>query len=207
MRIRLLWMTAAVALTACGQGAQPPVPSLGVESQNDSFNTLDEDAFSHGVMTLRFYDDIPGDGVSELPRFELTSSRARYEEGDIWTFEDADAIIRGDNESEMRIEAGYGRVDHRTKHAFMEGGVRVTTGDLIIELQVLTWSNAERVATSEQPVRVVQGGTNLQAGSIQMYPDESRVVLYETEGRIERLDTLGLPPSAEPQSEMETPST
>ena len=207
MRMRIWWMTMAViALAACGQGAQPPVPPVTVESPGDGFDALDEDAFSHGVMTLRFYDDTPSGEMGELPRFELASSRCRYEEGDVWSFQDADAVIRGDgNDTEMRIEAGFGRVDHRTKHAFMEGGVRLTTGDLTIEMEELTWSNAERVASSEQPVRILQGGTDLEASSMRLYPDESRVVLQEAQGRIERIDALGIARELDTEIELETP--
>jgi len=192
MKMQLLWIPAAFALAACGQPGQAPLPPVAVEPPGNTFDALEDDAFSHGIMTLRFYDDAPTGEISELPRFELASSRCRYEEGDVWSFEDADAVIRGNSETEMRIEAGFGRVDHRTKHAFMEGGVRLTTGDLIIEMEELTWSNADRVASSEQPVRILQGGTDLHASSMQLYPDESRVVLHEARGRIERVDTLGL---------------
>lgn len=197
----MLWMTAAVALAACGQGAPAPLPPVDLEHPGDTFDSFDDDAFSHGVMTLRFYDDAPSGEIGELPRFELASSRCRYEEGDVWTFEDADAVIRTDIDTEMRIEAGYGRVDHRTKHAFMEGGVRLTSGDLTIVMEELTWSNAERVASSDQPVRITQGGTDLRANAMKLFPDENRVVLVETRGRIERMDTLGVAPEIAPETE------
>jgi len=206
MKIRILCMSAAFTLLACGQSGQPPVPAIVTEPPpGETFDALDDDAFSHGVMTLRFFDDTPSGEVGELPRFELASSRCRYEEGDVWSFEDADAVIRGDRDTEMRIEAGFGRVDHRTKHAFMEGGVRLTTGDLIIDMQELTWSNSERVATTEKPVRIQQGGTDLHASSMQLFPDESRVILQEARGRIERPDTLFDALEVESQPETETP--
>lgn len=194
----------AVLFVACGPSASPPVPTVRTDDSLDPPPALEDDAFSHGVMTLRFFDDIPSEEMGDLPRFELASSRCRYEEGDIWTFENADAVIRGDGQQEMRIEAGFGRVDHRTKHAFMEGGVRLTTGDLIIEMEELTWSNADRVATTERPLRIMQGDTDLSASAMQMFPDDNIVVLEEARGRIQTAGGFFGAMPADSQKEAET---
>lgn len=143
-------------------------------------------------LDLRMYSTEPTFGELRDPTFWVHAKRGRLEgELDVWSLEEARAIIYRDPEDDLRLEAQQGTFDQTNQVAVLSDGVRATSRDLVVELDDIEWNNEENVAWSDSPARVTSGSNRLTGASVAIYPRDDRIKLGRGSGDIQMAQEAG----------------
>lgn len=185
---RIRWGVAGIVLAlavACGKGpaptgtapsAAPSIPAASDERMNMEGQGVD----------LWLLDSHPtADGQNRKPTFRVHADGFSLAEDDIWSLEQARAVIfgRDENAPEIQLVAGRGRFQ-QGKMAYLKDGVDVTVGEMRMTLSDIEWLNDERVARTDSPLTITTPDSHLEAASMRMYPDRRQVELTRVTGLI-----------------------
>lgn len=179
-----------VALEAgCGNGfngrkpAEPPVPPAPANAAGPQANMEGRGA------DFRLFDGDPTSGPARRPRLWLHVDSFSLAEENIWSFQNARAVIYGrdDQMEDMFLEAGGGSYQE-AKSAYLKDGVTAKIGDMELELRDFEWLNDEGLAKSDYPVSITTPDSELKASSVRLYHKEKQIVLTDVTGtlRLER---------------------
>ncbi|HIJ73147.1 MAG TPA: LPS export ABC transporter periplasmic protein LptC [Candidatus Hydrogenedentes bacterium] len=130
-----------------------------------------------GDMEIQFFSEELTGGEAKRPTFEVTA-KGKLLEGDVLLFENALAVFYGPDGKETHTSAPRCRVDRNEKLAYLEGGVRLETGTMTVELEDLLWDNEKGEATTDKPVTLTKDGgeTHLEAVGMTLIPKEEKLV-------------------------------
>ncbi len=137
-----------------------------------------------GSMTLRLFEpDLEG-GESREASFEISSPQCSLLEDGLWALTPATAIIYGDDGEQTTFQAGSAEFNENADTASLRDGVTVDFGQQHVELQDMTWSNAESLATSESPLTLTDGETRLSAQGMEFHADSKKLQLNGVTGTV-----------------------
>jgi len=172
-------------LAGCGKGltaaSAPPAPDKpGRAPVMDDQVTMD----GRG-LDLRLFDNNPTPGGPRKPTFWAHVKVFSQTGQDIWSFEDARAVIYGNSEGseEIVLDAGKGSFQE-TKMAYLKDGVVAHVGDMKLDLSDIEWLNDERLARSDNPVAISGNDCSLKASSLRMFPDKKQLILTNVSGTL-----------------------
>jgi hypothetical protein len=137
-------------------------------------------------INLRMFSSRPTFGETEDPTFWVHAERGHLlEDPRVWTLEQAHAVIYRDPEEDIVLVAKIGTVDENSKAAHLDGGVHVTSGSFVAELENIRWDDETGVARSDATARLDDGVNRLVGESIALYADEDRFELGQGSARIQ----------------------
>jgi len=138
---------------------------------------------------FRLFDGDPTSGPARRPRLWLHVDSFSLTEENIWSFQNAHAVIYGRDEQmeDMYLEAGGGSYQE-AKSAYLKEGVTAKIGEMKLELRDIEWLNDEGIAKSDYPVSITTPDSELKASSVRLYHKEKQIVLTDVTGtlRLER---------------------
>jgi hypothetical protein len=179
-----------LALAAgCGNGfngqkpAAPAVPTAPANAAGPQANMEGRGA------DFRLFDGDPTSGPARRPRLWLHVDSFSLTEKNIWSFQNARAVIYGRDEQmeDMFLDAGGGSYQE-AKSAYLKDGVTAKIGDMKLELRDFEWLNDEGIAKSDYPVIITTPDSELKASGVRLYHKEKQIVLTDVTGtlRLER---------------------
>ena len=141
---------------------------------------------------FRLYDSSPTAGESKKPTFWVHAGVWRLEEQDVWSFENARAVIygRGEDGAEITFDAGQGRFQ-KDKTAYLKDGVVAHIEKMTLQLTDIEWINEQRVAQSDNPVTITSDDAHLEGATLRLYPDDKQLVMTNVSGKMRFDDALG----------------
>jgi hypothetical protein len=168
----------------CGPGTPPPqAPPPANEAPAVEGLTM------QGI-DLYLHDASPTPGAPRKPTFWVHAEQFSMLENGVWRFEQARAVVYGDDAQEeaITLEAERGRFE-ADRGALLEGGVKAFVQDMRMDLSDIEWINPqnedeEGVARSDQPLLVDSPSMQLKAGSLRLYPEQKQFVLTEVSGQV-----------------------
>ncbi|MFP4502751.1 MAG: hypothetical protein ACLFTT_17295 [Candidatus Hydrogenedentota bacterium] len=180
---------AALAVAGCeGRIAPESPPAPHAERPGETQDA--GGAMSMQGINLYLHEAKPSAGAPRNPTFRLHAERFAMLEDDVWSVQNAQALLYGDapDDEAVTIEAARGRFEEAWG-ATLEGGVTAYVNDIVIKLQNLEWVNPQQeneqgVARSDKPLTLDGPTATLEAASIRLYPDARRFVLTDVSGRI-----------------------
>jgi len=179
-----------VALAAgCGNGFNGHKPAAPTAAPAPA-NAAGPQANMEGRgADFRLFDGDPTSGPARRPRLWLHVDSFSLAEENIWSFQNARAVIYGrdDQMEDMFLEAGGGSYQE-AKSAYLKDGVTAKIGDMELELRDFEWLNDEGLAKSDYPVSITTPDSELKASSVRLYHKEKQIVLTDVTGtlRLER---------------------
>jgi hypothetical protein len=161
-----MFLLAAGSLWGAGPGrADEPRPSA-------------QEATEMKGIDLFLHSSRPTFGDIEAPTFSVhADSGKRLDDSRVSSFENAHAIIYRKEEGNLALVAKSMIVDEVNKTAQMAGGVRVTSGRLVVDVEELSWDDTARIARSESTATLDDGSNRISGRSIVIYPDTDRIEL------------------------------
>lgn len=170
-----------------GCGSEPAKPSGGPDATDDGPTesiASPEPSLSSGDITMSFYEYGPTAGGEQLPSFTIRAADFTQGAESTLSFVDADAEIFTEDGVNLRIEAGSATMDETNQRAMMGGGAVIRRGTMVITLENLDWNNEKRLLVSDQPVRIRDGETVIDAAGMEYRVDENRATLKNATGRL-----------------------
>lgn len=163
---------AVIACLAFAAQAQNASPAAGASMKGEGIN-------------VRMFSSRPTFGTPEDPTFWVHAARGqRLDDPPVWTLEDARAVIYRDPEDDLVLVAKSGTVDEATKSASLDGSVRVTSGQMVVELANIRWDDTTGVARSDSTATMDDGVNRIVGESIALYADEDRFEIGQGSARI-----------------------
>lgn len=189
-------LVAALLATGCGgpattpEGAPPASTTPGTATGPAASQAppvrraaaRPEDMTLGGDMTLRFFENVLEADQPQRPTFEISSPRCAMTEENVWTLEEARATVYSKEREETRFFAAAAIFDQNAETASLSGGVTVEMGTQRVEIEDITWSNADRTARSSRPVTVTDGETRLSAAAMEFLADSQTLLLNQLTG-------------------------
>lgn len=169
---------------SCGAPAPPPAPPATLE------DTAPVEGLTMQGIDLYLHSAVPTPGAPRKPTFWVHAEQFSMLENEVWRFDDARAVIYGDDAQQeaITLEARRGRFE-AGQGALLEGGVKAFVNDMLMELADIEWINPQGddeqgVARSDNPLRVESPTMQLKAGSVRLYPEQKQFVLTEVSGHV-----------------------
>lgn len=176
-------------------GAQNEFPVT--PQKTDDANVLGakkEEAILRGEMKFTFFAEESAQSGPQKPSFVVEADTSLLN-NDVVLLENATATIYGPKGDETHLyaprcrlvdqsRAGKGATpenDERADRVYLEGGVRLETKTMVIEVEDLEWDNKNRMAWSDKPVNIQGDQLQLRASGMKLYPDKDSLVLNNTE--------------------------
>ena len=185
----ILPIVLAATLVQCGSATDPqgvypgaPIKSVapGVVEPEEEF----ESAMVMKGVDLYMHDYTPTEGELRDPTFWLHAESGQLAEDEkVWSLQSTRAVIYRE-EQDLFMEAREGWFDQERQVANLQGGVKLTAGSLVTDLEDVFWDNEQGTATSDRPVSVVNGETRLRAESLRISPDEDSLILRNGSGYV-----------------------
>ena len=136
-------------------------------------------------IDLRFDSSKPTFGEAESPTFSVHAATGKQmSDLRLWTFEDAHAIIYRKAEENLQLAAKSMAVDMDKKSAQLAGGVRVTSGRLIIDVADMAWDDIARIAKTDSVATLDDGANRITGESLSIHPDDDLIELGRGSGSI-----------------------
>jgi hypothetical protein len=129
----------------------------------------------HGIE-LRFDTSRPTFGQAETPAFSVRAETG-VQKSDLrqWSLEDARATIYRKSADNLQLVAKSMTFDTEKKEAQMGGGVRVTSGRLVVEAADMSWDDTARVAKTDSFATLDDGANRITGKSISIFPDNDLI--------------------------------
>lgn len=137
-------------------------------------------------IDLHMFSSRPTFGAPEDPTFWVHAERGEVL-GDppVWKLENTKAVIYRDPEEDIVLVAKSGNFDEENKSAQLDGGVRVTSGNLVADLSDIHWNDETGVARTDALATLYDGVNRLAGKSMALYADEDRFEIGEGSGRMQ----------------------
>lgn len=187
MRVLVPLLSLTLLLYGCSGPATPPAqPENHPEPAPSDAATPPEQGPVNmsGSISLKFFEPDIGDGQARGATFEVSSPQSSMLEDGVWALTSAKAIVYGKDGGQTLFEAGSAQFDDNSKTAMLKGGVTVEIGSQHVEMEEMTWSNENRVARSDRPVKVTDGETRLAATAMEYEADTKTLLLHGVTGTI-----------------------
>lgn len=186
-RFALCVLLAALA-PGCGNRLAPKPPDSAQGQGETSAATEGAPAPLEGRaqgVDLRLFEPEPTPGGTRKPTFWLHTDTFTMSDAKTWSFENAHAVVYGEEgeNADIEFEAGRGHLEE-DKMAYLKDGVKAKIGDIALELQDIEWVNADRVARTDNPVSITMDGSNLKSAGLRIFPDQKKLVLNDVAGTI-----------------------
>lgn len=172
----------ALALAGCdardkpGDAVTTPPEDPAIPDPSDTTSEPEAEFF--------FYDDTSPGGAAQ-PTFVMRVPRFSIDDKGVAVVEDAKAEILGKDGEISRLWAEHGRFDGSARTVLMEGRVIMEISGMRIEASGIEWTEDEGTARSEQPVRIVDGATDLAASELTFVRDTDTITLRDVTGTIQ----------------------
>lgn len=178
----VLLFAAGGLLPACDRGPAPAnAPVAGVPDAPDS---PQPPPLAAARLTEFFFYRAGQGGVEQRPSFVMrTPAVSITVEGEA-LLEQVEAEIHGRDNEVTTIRAERGRFDQQAKTATMEGGVVLERGTMRVEMEDLVWLDEQRMARTDNPVRILDEGAELAAENLEFHPDEGALFLDNLAGDV-----------------------
>lgn len=178
MTRQLIPIFLVACLAQCGGQPAPPAEEAPAVPEPIKRMTM-------SGMDFYLHDDAPTHGGARKPTFWVHAEEAALEETEnIWSLQQTRAVIYGEEESQVTLEATHGRLDQTNKTALLWGDVSVTAGAVSMELSEIEWDNEEGLARSDAPLTITDGETKLRADTLVLDPNRRTFVLTGVRGRL-----------------------
>jgi len=128
-------------------------------------------------VNLYLHSADPSFGAIEDPTFWVHAESGKSIGESLWSLEGAHAVIYRKSEDNLVLAAQSGTFDKDNRSASLAGGVRVTTGEMVVNLEDIAWDETQRVARSESTATLSDGANQIVGSSIAIFPDSDRVDL------------------------------
>ena len=143
-------------------GAVAPSPTSNLESME-----------MKGI-NLYMHRRVTAEGASGKPELWVRADSFSIEEGQVYTFEGAHAVIYTRDDGEITVDANRGRFE-QDKSAVLEGEVRLVAGTLKMILNDIQWQRGEEdtggMALTDNPVIIDDPDLQLNAADMRLHPD------------------------------------
>jgi hypothetical protein len=182
-------------LCGCGGGEQAAPPAEQAKTPATAPAPGGEAAAPanmSGTMTnteVFLFDAGAEPGEARKPRVALKAEVFRRMDDGAWSFENAQAVMRGsgDEGSEITFQARQGRYEEN-KSAYLRNGVTAQAGTMALELQDIEVDSVAEggmgVAHTDNPLVVNDPRIQVQAKSLRLYPDERKFELKGVTGKV-----------------------
>jgi len=176
----------ALGALGCGPGIAPPAPQEPAAGGAGS----DAAVRMSSCINLYMHDARPTAGAARKPTFWVHAEYFTMLDDQVWSFENAQAAIYGQNpdEEEIMLQAARGRFQEESG-ALLEGGVTAYVGDMTLELADIEWINPreegeEGLARSDNDLQVSSRRLQLRASSLRLFPESEKFVLTNVSGMV-----------------------
>ena len=185
-----LGLVLALGLASCSVDPAPQPPPALADPAADEPGTPPgqperSDAITMSRINLYLHDTRPTQGRPRKPTFWVQASSVSLIDAGAQSFEDAHAVLYGldGDAGDVVFDAARGRFQEG-ESATLDGGVVARIGRMTVALQDIEWVNAERVARTDNPVRIVDGDTCIEAATLRLYPDRKEFCITDATGII-----------------------
>ncbi len=128
-------------------------------------------------VDIYLYSAGPSFGQLQDPTFWVHADRGESLDDTLWSIEGVQAVIYRAPEDDLVLAAATGTFDKGRKAAQLAGGVRVTSGTLVVDIDEIAWDETLRVARSESVATLNDGSNRIVGDAIAIFPDDDRVEL------------------------------
>ncbi len=186
---RLNLSLALLVLGGCSQPAPPPPPPVEQASPDATGVVQGADTLEMSGIKLYLYDKAAIPGQERNPVFSVEADKFSQDAEKTWRFTQAKAIAHAQQEGDNDIifNAGSGAL-REEESASLEGGVIAQVGPMTIEMTDVLWSQGSEteppIATTNQPVKVLDPSMHLLAEQFRLYPADSQFALLEVQGEV-----------------------
>ena len=136
-------------------------------------------------LDLYMYDATPTDAGSRPPTFWVHAERGELQEAErVWDLEGASAVVYGEDEKTVQLDAAGGRFDEQAEKAALTGGVRMTSGEILVETEEIFWDNEAQLIRSQAPLKMARGNTMINADAFEFDPNTEIFRLTNGRGRV-----------------------
>lgn len=197
-----------LALTACllGCGAASPPPPAPAPDTSAETPAVSPDALEMSGIKLYLYAAAAVPGLERSPAFSVEADGFSQDETKTWRFTNARATVHPQNTGDEAIifNAATGQL-REEESALLEGGVTAKVGDMTLSMESVDWrqgtEQSDSVASSDQPVTVLDSTMELYAQQFRLYPNDSSFVLFEVHGEVAFQPPQSGEPPALPEGE------
>lgn len=182
-------LTALAAIVAgCSQPAPAP-PAPAEPTASDSSVVQDLDTLEMSGIKLYLYDKAAIPGQERNPVFSVEADKFSQDAEKTWRFTQAKATAhaRKEGDNDIIFNAGSGAL-REEESASLDGGVVAQVGPMTIEMADVLWSQGSEteppVASTVNPVKVLDPSMQLFAQQFRLYPADSQFALLEVHGEV-----------------------
>lgn len=147
-----------------------------------------EEGVRNEVEGLRLYmHEYTPTEAARRPTFTVEAERGAQTQdqgGALWSLEGTRAVVYNEQGEAFTVTAARGTFDEANGVANLTGGVRVHAGEVVLELEAITWDNETREAHTNGPAVVTTGESTLKATGLVVKPEEEKIICRDTRGRI-----------------------
>ena len=199
---RLLTLIVVFTAFGCSDAPEPAAAEPKNDVQPEDVATAPSEALDPATaievegFSAYMVDEDPskGEGMRE-PIFEIraekafVASSADDEAGGVTNtasmLEGVSGIVFREDAEDLLLKAKEAEYDDTNKTAVLKGDVTINAGELKVQLDAVTWHNADQTLRSNSPVRVQLGNTELTAQSFEVLPKENHMILRDGQGTIQ----------------------
>lgn len=168
--------------------SNPAPPSVSDKEEGESSKPKESDAMTMQGIDLYMHKPVSGGQKSGKPELWVRAESLNIGDGNTYYFENARAVIYGQEESEeVVIEAKRGSFEQDAR-AVLEGDVVLDAGTLHMLLTDIQWTRPEDGGTgaaySENPVVIDDPELQLKASNLRLYPDTQQFELDNVTGMV-----------------------
>lgn len=179
-------------LLGCGG---PEAPNTPVETAPETaVETAETEPASEAItmngINLYLHDARPTAGLTQKPTFWVHADFFTVLDDQVWSFEQARAVVYGQNTQEeaIALEAARGRFEE-DRGAMLEGSVTARVGDMLMQMSDIAYVNPkaegeEGLAHTENPLSVQSPTLDLKASSLRLLPESRKFVLTNVVGTL-----------------------
>lgn len=188
MNVTTVWMFLFAAGTLFGAGQNTP---------------SDPSVSEIAGIDLRFDSAKPTFGELEGPAFSVHADTGKQmADLGVWALDNAHAIIYRRSEENLDLFSKSMTFDMTNKAAQLAGGVRLTSGRLVVDVEDMSWDDTARIARSGSVATLNDGMNRITGSSIAIYPDADHLELGGGSATIQ----LAAAVEQKPSSDSEKPS-
>ena len=179
----------SMAAAGCGGDSDPP-PDLSPSGSGGVSAVETPVAQSPAAQTtirgmkLEMHYSSDTRGGLRKPVFTATMEEATAEAGNAYTAKGITARAEREGDSPITFKAADGFIDQENNTAKLWGGVRLERGNIVMDLEDVTWDNKSGTARSEHKLTFGDGTAALTASGMVLRTEDNSYTLRNPRGRI-----------------------